>query len=325
MSGDVLVYVETRDGAVCSTSLELLTAARQLADGLGGMVDAVVVGGSRGVVDALAGIADRILTATHPALEQYNPEARQTLLRSVVVERNPAIALFAYGVTGLDLAADVAVRTDRPVIDFCTKLSATGHEIEATSLIYGGKLRAVSRARTPAVAVIVPGAFPEAQPAPTRRTITVEIAAPPQLDALRTAFIAETRPAEGEVDLASAAKILCVGRGVRDQASVAVARQVADALGAEIAGSRPVIDNGWLGKERQVGKSGSRVKPKLYLAVGVSGAPEHLEGMSGAELIIAINTDAKAPIFGVAHFGATCDLFDLLPALGERLERGQEA
>jgi electron transfer flavoprotein alpha subunit len=325
MNGDVLVYVETRDGAVKPSSLELLTAARQLADGAGGMVDALVAGGPLGAVEALSGVADRVLVATHPALEQYLPEAHAALLRSVVAERNPALALFAYSAAGLDLAADVAARTDRAVIDYCVKLSATGREIETTSLIYGGKLRAVSRARSPAVAVIVPGAYPEARPDPARRTTTVEIAAPPRLDALRTAFVVETRPAEGTVDLAGAAKILCVGRGIHDKDSVEVARQVADALGAEIAGSRPVIDNGWLAKERQVGKSGCRVKPKLYLAAGVSGAPEHLEGMSGAELIIAINTDARAPIFGVAHFGATCDLFDLLPALGERLGKGRAA
>ena len=107
-----------------------------------------------------------------------------------------------------------------------------------------------------------------------------------------------------------------------DKDSIAIAEEVAAALGAEIAGSRPVIDAGWLPKERQVGKSGCKVKPKLYIAAGVSGAPEHLEGMSGAELIIAINSDAKAPIFRVAHYGTTCDLFDLLPALGERLKSG---
>jgi electron transfer flavoprotein alpha subunit len=325
MNGNVLVYVETRDGAVKPSSLELLSAAQHFVDHAGGKIDALVAGSWRTAGDALSGIADQVLVSSHRALEHYVPEAQSALLNSAIAEQNPALVLFAYSVAGLDLAADVAVRTNRPLIDYCVKLSARGGEIEATSLIYGGKLRAVSRARLPAVAVIVPGAFPEAQPDPARRTQTVEIAAPPQLDALRTVFVAETGPTEGAVDLARAEKILCVGRGIHDMEGVDLARQLADALGAEIAGSRPVIDNGWLAKERQVGKSGRRVKPKLYLAMGVSGAPEHLEGMSRAELIIAINTDARAPIFGVAHFGTTCDLFELLPALGERLGKDKEA
>jgi len=324
MNGDVLVYVEIRDGAVTPASLELLGAARRLVGDSGGKVDALIAGGARAAVAAVSGIADRVLLANHPALERYVPEAHAALLESVVAERDPAVTLFAYSVAGLDLAADIAVRADRPLIDYCVELSAAGDEIEATSLIYGGKLRAVSRARPPVVATVVPGAFAEAQPDPARRTTTIEIAAPARLDALRTAFVAETRPAQDGVDLARADKILCVGRGIHDKDSVEVARRVADALGAEIAGSRPVIDNGWLAKERQVGKSGRRVKPKLYLAMGVSGAPEHLEGMSGAELIVAINTDAKAPIFGAAHFGATCDLFELLPALGDRLAEDGE-
>ena len=132
----------------------------------------------------------------------------------------------------------------------------------------------------------------------------------------------EIEPEAGGVDLTQAERILCVGRGIGEAAKIGLAAEVATLLGAELAGSRPVVDSGWLEKARQVGKSGRKVKPRLYVAVGVSGAPEHLEGMAAADLIVAVNSDARAPIFGAAHYGTTCDLFDLLPALAERLREG---
>ena len=128
-----------------------------------------------------------------------------------------------------------------------------------------------------------------------------------------------------DVNLAAAERILCVGRGIGDAESIEKARELAVLIGAELAGSRPVVDRGWLPKARQVGKSGQKVKPKFYLALGVSGAPEHLEGMSNSDVIVAVNTDAKAPIFGAAHYAATCDLFDLIEAMLSRLRPGKPA
>jgi electron transfer flavoprotein alpha subunit len=317
--GDILVFVEAQGGTLQAVSLELLSAGRQLAGSMGGKLDALVIGAEANKLAALLGTADRLVAVGHPDLDRYIPEAHAATLAAIVRERNPALVLLAYDSVGLDLAPNLALRTGRPLLGYCTKLTVTGGVLEATSQIYGGKLRAISRAGLPAVATVVPGAFPEAPTASSGKLEIVEITAPPELANLRTRFVSETPPPAGEVDLSQADKILCVGRGIRDKDSIEIVRKVAEALGAEIAGSRPVIDAGWLPRERQVGKSGRKVKPKLYLALGVSGAPEHLEGMSAADLIIAVNSDANAPIFGVAHFGATCDLFDLLPALHKRL------
>ncbi len=320
--GDILVHIETRASAIQPVSLELLTAARELASALGLKVEALVAAAAPHELATRLGDADRVLAVAHPALEPYTPEAHAAILAETVRTRDPAVVLLGYSSVGLDLAPSLAVRTGRPLVCYCVKLVAAGDAVEAESLVYGGKLRAATRAKLPAIFTVTPGSYAEAQAGSAPAEI-VDLAPPDAIGKRRTAFVSETRPPPGAIDLTQADRILCVGRGISDKDSIAIAEEVAAALGAEIAGSRPVIDAGWLSKERQVGKSGCKVKPKLYIAAGVSGAPEHLEGMSAAELIIAINSDAKAPIFGVAHYGTTCDLFDLLPALGERLKSGR--
>jgi electron transfer flavoprotein alpha subunit len=318
-NSDILVHIETRNGAVQPVSLELLTAARELAGALGKKVEALVAAAAPQQIAGQLGAADRVLTVSHPALERYTPEAYGAVLAETVRQRGPAVVLLGYSSVGLDLAPNLAVRTGRPLVSYCVKLAIAGDAIEADSIIYGGKLRATTKVTLPAIFTVTPGSYAEAQTG-TSPAETEDLVPPEAIAALRTVFVSETKPPPDAIDLAQAERVLCVGRGISNKDSIALAEEVASALGAEIAGSRPVIDAGWLPKERQVGKSGTKVKPKLYIAAGVSGAPEHLEGMSTAELIVAINSDAKAPIFGIAHYGTTCDLFDLLPALGERLK-----
>jgi electron transfer flavoprotein alpha subunit len=316
---DILVCIETRSGKLQPVSLELLAAARHLADQTGRKVEALVMGSdARSLVPSL-GAADRILLAAHPGLDAYVSEAHLAVVEAVVKARNPAVALFAYSTVGLDLAPALAVRTERSLIAYCKALSINGNTLEAESQLYGGKVDGLARAELPAVVAVMPGAFPEVQISDGSGLETVEIAPPPALSRPRVVFVSESAPAADAFDITRAEKIVCVGRGVKDKSGVEMARELAEALGAEIGGSRPVVDEGLLPKERQIGKSGFKVKPKLYLALGVSGAPEHLEGMRRADLIVAINTDSKAPIFGVAHYGATCDLLDVAEALKDML------
>jgi electron transfer flavoprotein alpha subunit len=147
-----------------------------------------------------------------------------------------------------------------------------------------------------------------------------QIASPAPLGDLKVKFVKLIQPQGGDVDITQQPILVSIGRGIGGQENIALAQEVADALGCAVSASRPLTDAGWLPKTRQVGKSGLTVKPKVYLALGISGAPEHLEGMRGAETIIAVNTDPKAPIFDVAHYGATCDMLDLLPALTEKVK-----
>lgn len=315
----VLVYVETRGGTVLPITYELLAAARSLAEAGGMQVEALVAAADPAALTASLGAADRVLSVAHPALSPYSPQAHAAVVASVMTARKPAIALFGYSAAGLDLAPAAAAASEAALVAYATELALEEGTLAATSQLYGGKLAAKSRTALPAVAAVVPGRFSEEAGRSGSGGSVEDLPAPAALDSLACKAVGETLPEAGGVNLAEAEKILCVGRGIGDKDKISGAAEVAQLLGAELAGSRPIIDNGWLEKARQVGKSGTKVKPKLYLAMGVSGAPEHLEGMGGAELIVAVNSDAQAPIFGVAHYGTTCDLFDLLPVLAERL------
>jgi electron transfer flavoprotein alpha subunit len=314
-----LVYIEARHGAISGSSFELLDGARRLV-GPDGTVEGLLASSQPEPLVGQLGACDRVLTISHPALETYLPDAHRDCLVEAVRQRSPDIVLLSYSTVGLDLAAPAAYATARPLVSYCTAASLADGALSVRSQLYGGKLFAEVEAPLPAVLAVNPGAFDEAAGRRDGAPAVEALTAPASLDGLKMRVKEEIRPEAGGVDLTQADKILCVGRGIGDADSIDEAREVAALLGAEIAGSRPVIDNGWLLKAHQVGKSGMKVKPKLYFCLGVSGAPEHLEGMRDAELIIAVNSDAAAPIFEVAHYGAVCDLFDMLPALKERLE-----
>jgi electron transfer flavoprotein alpha subunit len=318
----VLVHVVTQGGVVQPVAYELLAAARRLAAaGLGDVTCCVLAADAETLARQMQG-ADRIVTIQHPSLSPYSPAAHAIALASVIEACVPDLVLIAYDSVGLDLGSWVSVRTRRPIVAYCTALGLSGNELEASSQVYGGKLIARTRTPLPAVALVVPGSFDgEAGKSPGRGEI-VQLPPPGGLERSGVAFVGAVAPDPNELDLAKIDRIVCVGRGIGSADKISVAAELAAALGAEIAGSRPVIDSGWLPKARQVGKSGTKVKPKLYIAAGVSGAPEHLEGMRSAECIVAINSDPKAPIFDVAHYGTNCDLFDLLPALSEQLRKG---
>lgn len=316
----VLVYIEAFDGAVSAASIELIAAAQALVQPDGSVEALVAAADPAGLASRIRGV-DRILTVTHPALSPYTPAAHARVLAQVVSDRRPDLVLVGYTSTGLDLGPALAVVCDLPLVSYCSRAALEGGAVATESQIYGGKLIAAVRTQLPAVLAITPGSYREDAIA-DRPATTVEIAPPAGLDSTAVRFVGARAPDPDAVDISQAERLVCVGRGIGDADSIDLARDVAGKLDAEIAGSRPVIDAGWLPKERQVGKSGRRVKPRLYLAVGVSGAPEHLEGMSAAELVIAVNSDPRAPIFDHAHYGTTLDLFDLLEALGERLEAG---
>ena len=311
--GNVLVYVETSNGNIAPISFELLGAARAL----GSEVDALVAGPTD--VSQLGG-ADTVIQVGHPALSPYVPEAHLAVLADVIRQRKPQAVLIGNTSVGIDLAAGAAAATEMPLISYCVGLESEGGAIVARSQLYGGKIIATTRAESPAIFAVVAGSFPESAGKSGGKGDRLQMDPPSTLGSLRTRFISASTPAGEGVDITKAEKLLSVGRGIGGPENLELAEELAKALGAELGASRPVCDAGWLPKARQVGKSGMTVKPKLYFAAGISGAPEHLEGMRDADLIVAVNSDANAPIFKVAHYGTTCDLFDLLPALTERLK-----
>jgi electron transfer flavoprotein alpha subunit len=314
----VLVCSESRHGRVDRLFFEMLTAAR-LAAGSGEVV-ALWTGADIEPARSQMGGADRVIAAVHENLSSATADVCAEILLEAIEIEKPDLTLVGYTANGLDVGPEVSARAELPMAAFVVGLEPMGDRVALFSQLYGGKIIARLDVPTAALAMISPGAFPEAP------AIEIEASRVTTLDASRAPaakkleLIEETAPSQSGVDLSTADRIVCVGRGIGDQANVELAQELSRRLGAEIAGSRPVADNGWLPKQRQVGKSGQKVKPKLYLALGVSGAPEHLEGMSQSELIVAVNTDPNAPIFNIAHLAANCDLFDFIDCLTERLD-----
>ncbi|WP_457154139.1 electron transfer flavoprotein subunit alpha/FixB family protein [Mesorhizobium sp. P5_C1] len=317
----LIACTEGHSSKIEAFSLEMIAAARSLAQA-GDEVVAFFAGGDAQGASASFGAADRLIVVRATKSDVIPAETYALLLRDVITAESPGLVLIPYSANGLDVAADIAARTGWPLVSYVNEIKRRGESLTVVAQMYGGKILAECEVPLPAILMINPGAFAEAAPGPIAAVNVQTIDAEPVLAGGKVKMVAIDVPDYADVDLTTAERIVCVGRGIGDEASIDLARDLATMLGAEIAGSRPVVDNGWLPKLRQVGKSGQKVKPKLYLALGVSGAPEHLEGMSQADLIIAVNTDPKAPIFNVAHYGATCDLFDLVANLSDRLRAG---
>jgi electron transfer flavoprotein alpha subunit len=305
--GDVLAYVET------PLNERLLAFARPLADASGADLVALVASAEPAAEEGLSA-ADVVLEVSHPSLSPYLPEAHQAVLAAAIRERSPDLVVIENTTAGYDLAAGAAAATGLPFVGYCVELALQDGQAQSTSEIYGGQLHATARTPLPAVCAVNTSALHE-EPQAAGRGERTQLAPPAELESLKTTFVEAVVPPDEGVDLTKAERIVCVGRGIGGADNVPIAEELAEALGAELGASRPVIDSGWLPKVRQVGKSGAHVSPKLYLSLGVSGAPEHVEGMQGAELIVAVNTDPGAAIFNIAHYGVVGDLFDVADEL----------
>jgi electron transfer flavoprotein alpha subunit len=253
-----------------------------------------------------------------PALANFNPEAYGKVVEALVKERSPRLVMFGWTATGMDMAAWLSARTGNPFVAYAKDLCIEGGALVVNSQVYGGKMIAqVAPEGDIAIVACVAGSFPAE--AGQGSTPADQIPSPVGLDELKIKFIEMVKPESSDIDITAQDKLVSIGRGIGGKENIELAEELAEALEATVSASRPVVDAGWLPRTRQVGKSGQKVKPKLYLMLGISGAPEHLEGMSGAELIIAVNTDKNAPIFSVAHYGTTADLFDVAEEMLELL------
>jgi len=317
MAGEIWTVIEQWRGQLSDINFELLALGRELADALGAPFEAVLLGqDARGLAGAL-GKADRVLYAEHASLAEPLMEPYTEALTQLVRARQPRAILVPLTNVILGIGTLLAARLEAPGINFCKDLRAVEGRIQARCVLYGGKIEAdVAPASEPAVLGIWPGARPpdagrsEATPPIEDVTVTLPEAPPVRLKRY-------LEPEAGDVDLTQQSVLVAVGRGIQSQDNLELAEELAQALGGAVCGSRPVIDQGWLPLARQIGKSGLTVKPKLYLAAGISGAPEHVEGMKDSAVIVAINTDPRAPIFNLAHYGIVADCLDVLPALTE--------
>jgi len=315
MSNDIFVITEQIDGIFADISFEMVGKARELAVSSSGQTVAVVLGSS---VSADAFASDSTLSIDDPNLAQFNPEAYGKVIQALVQERSPRLVMFGWTAMGMDVAAWLSARTGKPCVAYARDLCIENNALVVNSQVYGGKMIAeVAPEGDLAIVACVAGAFSADEGRGS--TPATSMPSPISLDELKIKFVEAIKPAGGDVDITAQDKLVSIGRGIGGKENIELAQELAEKLGAVVSASRPVVDAGWLPRTRQVGKSGLKVKPKLYLMLGISGAPEHLEGMKSAELIIAVNTDKKAPIFNVAHYGATADLFEVAEAMLELL------
>ena len=314
--GDILVVTEHLNNALTDITFELLASARKLAtDSGGGNCTALLIGGSTEMHPQL-GAADALLTIEADA--NFNPQTHAAALRAAVEAKQPQVVLVGNTAMGMDLAATVATQTERPLAAYCLSIEAAAGALKATSQLYGGKMNVTTDlGNAPCVIAMLSGAAPADEGRVEGQPALETMGMPDTPGTVR--FKRLLLPEAGDVDITTQEVLVAVGRGIGKKEDIEVAEELAKALNAELAASRPIIDAGWLPKSRQVGKSGQKVKPKVYLALGISGAPEHIEGMRDSATIIAINSDKNAPIFDVAHYGLVGDLFDVCEELMDEL------
>jgi len=320
MSG-VLVVMQRSGDQWHRMSWETLAAGQQLAAQIGQTVSAAVVGQAGELVGKKL---DRIFAVDHPLLATYTADGFTAALEQLIRKISPSIVLFPHTYQVRDFAPKLATRFNQVLVSDAVGFRVEGGAPIFVRQLFQGKLNADVKlgGAEPHFASIQAGAF---------RADQVE-AGSPQVEAFApelSADIIRARPQEPfresarAVDLTSADIIVSVGRGIKEKDNIPIVEELAKALGAELAASRPICDSGWLPMERQVGSSGQTVSPKMYLAVGISGAIQHLVGMKGAKTIVAINKDANAPIFEVADYGIVGDLFEVVPALVEEIKKAK--
>lgn len=305
----ILVLAEAAGDAFPDACFELLGRARELAGS--GTVMALAIGPGP---DPAGLPADAVLTAQGPGLERYSPEAWSAVLAAVADTRDPDLILLANTTAGMDLGGALCVAWGRPLVTSVVGLRAEGDDLVATSQLFGGRLVAEAvLGGGRGICAVVPGSFPVAASGAPGSIETVVL--PEALGSLRTEALEVPAGESEDVDITKAPILVSVGRGLQSADNVPLAAEVAAALGAALAGTSQVCDLGWLPRTRHVGKSGVKVRPRAYLAFGISGAPEHLEGIGASELVVVCNTDPEAPFFGSADYGTTVDAVELLRAL----------
>lgn len=330
MADTILVVVEQREGKLNRSSYETLMGAQAISAQTGWTVEAAVLGsGVTEIANEIASIrVAKVYDIESPRLQVYTPDAFTFALKQFISERQPRLVLMPHTYQVRDFAPKLATALERALVS-----DAIGFKYESGTLMFvrqmfQGKFAAdvVLLGDGPHFATFQAGAFrgdqvERGQGAAAVETISIDI---PE-SVIRTKPHEMFKEAKQAVDLTQAQIIVAVGRGIKEQKNIEIAQQLADALGGELAASRPICDSGWLPMERQVGSSGQTVAPKLYLALGISGAIQHIVGMKGARTVIAVNKDSEAPIFEIADFAVVGNLFEVVPPLIEELKKVKAA
>jgi electron transfer flavoprotein alpha subunit len=323
MSNGILVFIEHRDGVLNKTSLEAVAAAQDLGSQLSLPVIAVVAGSDTAALAAEIAAYEvaKVIAAQNEQLAQYTPDGYTDAMERVIRTVDPQYVVMPHTYLVRDFAPKLAARFQKSLISDCIRLKVSGGQTTFTRRIFLGKIDAdvVSDGAAPVFVTFQSGAYrgelaAKGSGAPVE-TMGVEVGA------IRMTPEAPFQEVKQAVDLGKAAVIVAIGRGIKSKDNIALAEKLAEVLGGDLAASRPICDAEWLPIDRQIGSSGQTVAPKLYIALGISGAIQHLVGMKNSGTIVAINKDPEAPIFDIADYGIVGDLFEAVPVLTEEIKK----
>jgi electron transfer flavoprotein alpha subunit len=328
MSEGILLLIEQRDGVLNRTSYEALVAAQGIASETGDKISAIVFGKdiSNVASDAAGKKLEVVYTVEDDKLAEYTPDGYVAALRQAVEKLDPRLVILSHTYQARDFAPRLAAAIGKTFVTDCINYRVEGGEVIFTRQIFQGKINTDVRvtAAPPIFASFQAGSYRADKAEKSETPVEVK---PLEINladvAIRTQPEEKFQEAKQAVDLSQAPLIVAVGRGIKSQENIAIVEELARAMGAEIAASRPICDNEWLPMDRQIGSSGQTVAPKLYLAVGISGAIQHVVGMKNAQTIVAVNKDAEAPIFDIADYGIVADLFEIVPALTAEIKKAK--
>jgi electron transfer flavoprotein alpha subunit len=314
----IFVIAEHKDNKLKSITSELLVFAQRAGRDFGQPITAVLLGaGTAALAEELKGKKiDRVVTVEDPQLADYNPDAYVDVLKTLFEKEKPFLVLIGHTTQGMDFAPRLSVALRRPLIVGCVDYEKQGDRLVLTRQIFNAKMnmKTAVRGEPPYFATAAPGAFPgdEVESGGNAEVVAFQTSVN---EPGRRKVIERVEAPKGQADLSSAQIIVSGGRGLKEKQNFDLIFELADAIGGSVGASRPVVDAEWLPREYQIGSSGQTVSPKLYIAVGISGAIQHLVGMQTSRCIVAINKDPEAPIFKIAHYGIVDDLFKVVPAL----------
>ena len=328
MPNGILIFVEHRKGVLNKTSFEAVAAAQQLGASLGQTVSAVVLGTDASLAGEVAAYKlDKVVSVENPKLSAYTPDGYADAMERAVRALDPQFVLLPHTYLVRDFAPKLAARFDKDLISDCVRATVADGAVVFSRRIFQGKIDAdvVANGEPPVFATFQSGAYRADQAerggggggGDTSPIESLQV----EVGEVRMQPEEPFQEVKQAVDLTKAETIIAIGRGIKGQEHIALAQQLADALGGEIAASRPICDAGWLPIDRQIGSSGQTVAPKLYIALGISGAIQHLVGMKNASTIVAVNKDPEAPIFDIADYGIVGDLFEVIPVLTEEIKK----
>jgi len=323
---EIFVLAEHRQGQIRDITFEMLTKGKELAGNTSSDLTAVLLGKEiRRQAEILSKYAKRVLLVEDTKLENFNSEAYKKTLSKLINEHKPLLTMIGHTSFGVDLAPNLAATLKLPLATDCINLEFEGETLLVTRQMYGGKVNVKATVRKAESYIITVRQAAFAAQKPALNGEIVEASSPLTEEITKKRFIMYVLPPPGGIDITAADALVGVGRGIKDEGNMPIVEGLAKSLGGVLACSRPIVDKGWLSNDRQVGSSGKTVKPKLYIALGISGAFQHVLGMKNSDLIIAVNKDPNAPIFNFSDYGVVEDLFKIVPTLKNKISELKEA